>query len=872
MSTTRNRWIAGMATIFTILAGAVVPAAHASPPLPPGTQYSVVAGSSGTHGLGSDTPSGLFIDKNGTFYTQQSAAFYGANDHRYWRFSTGADIGSVQDATALNSAADPANPVDRNDNTTWRCNHGPTGQEATPPPPGSSYSQPNFCDLIGTWVDPDSGDWIGLVHNEFTPQPFGDGWHYDSIDYAVSKDQGRTWDIRDHVVTSPFSTDRGDADAFPQQTYYFGDGDQRLFVDIASGYFYMYYGSMVINKSDGAILRHQHVARAPISEKLSPGSWRKWYDGSWDEPGLGGRESNMTPVSGPSDAGYTSTDKEYNPATPGTWQQQLSAGKVPDESPLMYMSVAYNAHLGLYIAQAKPQDKSDSKFLSMPYYVSDNLATQKWHKVGDTGSFKYSYFWYHWFVDSVNLTDSNIVGRTFREYCNHNCPSGSSEWREFAINSTSPAAYVIPEQGYQIAFGPGTVLSQDGKSTRALAPSESLASVWAFRPLGDGSYAVLNQRSGEALTIPTEPGKRAWGTAPTMEADKSTTKVGQQWWIIPTRSEDSSVVLGSFRLVNRYSGLVLSLPASGTIETAPPRSWTDVSGTSVGGSRTMAEQIVSFSAVTTPLNVALRKPATASSTEGTFGPSMATDGQDGVLSNGTPTYWAGGPTPSWWQVDLQGLYDLDRINVQNYADGARAYQYTIQASANGKEWTTIATKAGNDVATNSGDEYAVDAVAQYVRITITANTANSSAHIANVIVNGTRLPELATNKVVTASGAEAVSPASHAVDGEAIFAPGSRTYWGAAGPGWLKVDLGSVQNLRRISVTNYSDGSRFYKYDIQVSTDGAAWTTVAQKASNSPATATGDHYLVSGTARYVRVNMLSNSANGSVHIVNLGVN
>ncbi|GLV96791.1 hypothetical protein Slala05_04230 [Streptomyces lavendulae subsp. lavendulae] len=176
------------------------------------------------------------------------------------------------------------------------------------------------------WVDPDTGDWYGLVHNEFTPQPFGDSSHFDGIDYAVSTDQGRTWTVKDHVITSPYGTARGDTTAFPQQTYHYGDGDPRLFADTASGYFYVFYGSRIVDKGSGWKTFHAHVARAPIADRMAPGSWRKWYDGAWSQPGVGGRESNMVPADSASATGYTPADREYDPATTGTAGQQVAAG------------------------------------------------------------------------------------------------------------------------------------------------------------------------------------------------------------------------------------------------------------------------------------------------------------------------------------------------------------------------------------------------------------------------------------------------------------------------------------------------------------------------------------------------------------------
>lgn len=210
--------------------------------LPRATTYTVTVGALGSWGNPDDTPAASYIDKDGKYYYQSAHALYGANDGRSWSFFSGS---TMDDATkiAISTAANPANPLDSNGDTTWRCNNSPTGKKATKAAGSTSYAQANYCDLAGVWVDPDTGDWYGLVHNEFTPQPFGDGLHYDSIDVTVSRDQGKTWTITDQAITSPYSTVRADTTSFPGQTYYYGDGDPRIHVDISSGYFYVWYGS-----------------------------------------------------------------------------------------------------------------------------------------------------------------------------------------------------------------------------------------------------------------------------------------------------------------------------------------------------------------------------------------------------------------------------------------------------------------------------------------------------------------------------------------------------------------------------------------------------------------------------------------------------
>ncbi|MFC7219045.1 RICIN domain-containing protein [Streptomyces polyrhachis] len=559
--------------------------------------YTVNVGAKGRWSHPDDTPAAPYIDKDGTFYFQSAHALYGASDPRKWNFYSGTDLDTATANSTLSNYVNPANANDRNNDTTWRCNNSPTGLESTFAPAGSGYSQRNFCDLAGVWVDPDTGDWYGLVHNEFTPQPFGDSSHFDGIDYAVSKDQGRTWSIKDHVITSPYSTVRGDTAAFPQQTYHYGDGDPRLFVDTASGYFYVFYGSRIIDKNGGWRVFHGHVARSPISAKMAPGSWRKWYDGAWSQPGTGGQESNMVPVDAAHPTGYTPAADEYDPATPGTANQQVAAGQLPPTSPMFVMDITYNAHLGLYIGQ--PQNVDQSGNAPQEIYATDNLATQKWRLLGDTGGYTNA-SWYRWFLDSANRTRTGIVGRDFRSYCSFGCSNGSaSEYVNLSITTDSPSLPVAAGSGYRIANGGGRVLAQaaGGSGTLSVpAGTGSARESWTFTPVGDGSYRISNDATGARLGVSASSNSgRAWGAAPTVTTlRKNQPAVGQQWFVIADTTVDGAPT-GTYRLVNRYSGLVLGLSAdaSRSAETTPLRSWSATGG--VGGTRTPAEQTLTLS-------------------------------------------------------------------------------------------------------------------------------------------------------------------------------------------------------------------------------------------------------------------------------------
>jgi hypothetical protein len=545
------------AAVATACLATVTPSASAAP----APSYTVSVGTIGTFRYPTDTPASPFIDSDGTFHFQQSASLYGANDVHEWEFYTGSDMDTASKDEALSTAADPNNPQDKNDDTVWRCLNGPTGREATATPTPMGYAFANYCDLVGTWVDPDTGNWIGLVHNEFTPKPFGDGLHYDAIDYAVSTDHGRTWQIKGHAITSPYSTKRGDTAAFPEQTYYYGDGDPRLFVDMKSGYFYVYYGSRIVNKGGSWGGFTEHVARAPISGKMATGTWQKYYDGAWQQPGVGGKEADLVSTAR-SATGYLPDDKMYDPNNPGTIAQQQAAGTIPPNSDLFILNIAYDAYLGKYIGTPEHLMPNEPQRI----YATDDLTQPKWTLIGDTGAAYRTESWYRWLIDPVSKTQGQTVGRTFDSYCSIACANGSyGDFATITIDTDQPAAAPV-RAGQQYLIGAGSsYLTATGPKTGAV--ERNSAARWEFRSNGDGSYTVLAAATGQALSVNDKSTTgRAWGAGTRLtRLPSSGPSAGQQWFIQPT--DDSG-----YRLVNRYSGLVLDL--GGAARTQPYRDWT----------------------------------------------------------------------------------------------------------------------------------------------------------------------------------------------------------------------------------------------------------------------------------------------------------
>ncbi|MFG3589967.1 beta-1,3-glucanase family protein [Streptomyces sp. NPDC047990] len=113
----------------------------------------------------------------------------------------------------------------------------------------------------------------------------------------------------------------------------------------------------------------------------------------------------------------------------------------------------------------------------------------------------------------------------------------------------------------------------------------------------------------------------------------------------------------------------------------------------------------------------------------------------------------------------------------------------------------------------------------------------TSAHAADQL--------LSQGRPATASSTENASfPASAAVDGN----PGTRWSSAFADPQWVQVDLGSVQQITRVTL-NW-EAAYAKAFQIQTSTDANTWTSVY---STTTATGGTQNLAVTGSGRYVRV-------------------
>ncbi len=201
------------------------------------------------------------------------------------------------------------------------------------------------------------------------------------------------------------------------------------------------------------------------------------------------------------------------------------------------------------------------------------------------------------------------------------------------------------------------------------------------------------------------------------------------------------------------SYIIVTQPSHGTLSGAPPAvTYTPDADYTGNDSFTfkandgqydsnVATVSITVSETNPNTNLALNKPMSASSTNGSYAATRAVDGS-------TSTYWRSGSVNStvsaWLRVDLQAVQPLGRAVIRWY-DKYYGKIYQVQVSSDDANWTTVYTdNAGN----GGGDDISFAAAsARYVRVYITKHN-KSSDRIAEleVYAAASSLPRQAGNE------------------------------------------------------------------------------------------------------------------------------
>ncbi len=174
---------------------------------------------------------------------------------------------------------------------------GPDFEHMVRQPDGAAdFSQRTASSFInsGLWYDKATRTLYALMHGEYDGRE-GAAWCRKKTWLATSRDLGVHWTFVGDVVTAVLPNP-GDRLEYSGSEFEMGPADYDLYVDIRGGYFYHTSWNGFVAKN--GILNHftagtMQVARCAISDKMVPGKWHKFNNGTWTEPGLGGKASRV---------------------------------------------------------------------------------------------------------------------------------------------------------------------------------------------------------------------------------------------------------------------------------------------------------------------------------------------------------------------------------------------------------------------------------------------------------------------------------------------------------------------------------------------------------------------------------------------------
>lgn len=249
--------------------------------------------------------------------------------------------------------------------------------------------------------------------------------------------------------------------------------------------------------------------------------------------------------------------------------------------------------------------------------------------------------------------------------------------------------------------------------------------------------------------------------------------------------------------------------------------------------------------------LSLGRPIYASSAQGGNLPDLAADGQ---LASRWESAW--GRDPEWIYVDLGARASLTRVKLA--WEGAYARAYEIQVSDDELNWQTVQRVSGN---TSLENEFALAAGGRYLRVLGLERATGYGYSIRELSVYGSSpLPPAPANAAlggqVRASSDERDQPnsppelgprdylAANATDGD----PATR--WSSAyrDGEWIQVDLGRSVQIGAVELDWQAAYGR--AYDIQVSEDGANWSTVYRELSGAGGS---ERIALYARGRYVRM-------------------
>jgi len=247
--------------------------------------------------------------------------------------------------------------------------------------------------------------------------------------------------------------------------------------------------------------------------------------------------------------------------------------------------------------------------------------------------------------------------------------------------------------------------------------------------------------------------------------------------------------------------------------------------------------------------------------------SLNADNAEAAIDGDTSTTWSSGANKSngqWFQIDMGTKHLFNKISIDAASCiGGYPSAYQIMVSDDGTAW--------EDVASGTSDEENTvirfsSQVARYIKV-IQAGSSADWWSIAEINIYSEPVYGM-ENWTATASSSAVGTTPGNAFDGE------QSTCWSngtaQADGQWYQIDMGKVQPVKGLLLDSGASAPMDYPrgYRVQVSKDGADWTTVLNEYGASRIT-----YMAIGgyDARYLKIVQTENAASNWWSIAELSI-
>lgn len=197
-----------------------------------------------------------------------------------------------------------------------------------------------------------------------------------------------------------------------------------------------------------------------------------------------------------------------------------------------------------------------------------------------------------------------------------------------------------------------------------------------------------------------------------------------------------------------------------------------------------------------------------------------------LIDGSTGTRWASQGAASA-VIDLGSAKPVTHVRVAVWKPSERSTNYSLEVSTNGTSYTKIFDGSSSG---STYDSYDVNDTIRYVRINPNGTSAGDWASILEVEVwNGTAAAASGTVKPVSVTADQEPQPENGK---ENVFDDDLETRWACQGTGTLIADLGSAMTVTSIELNFWKYSERTTTYELQVSANGSAYTTVYSGSSS----------------------------------------